>query len=151
MLFCQLSCAFELSDTLYVFHLLTHTHNAEILFYLSSHSSCILTPSPPPSVLTSSSSFSVSPPLQFSSSIHCFSSSHQYLCIHHLILSAVSLFSPPSIYPICMLLFHSCQYISPDVVKMIIGNKCDLHESREVSTERGQQVSGISACYVLQF
>ena len=41
-----------------------------------------------------------------------------------------------------VLLFLSpSQNASADVEKMILGNKCDLQESRVVSTERGRLVS----------
>ena len=44
-------------------------------------------------------------------------------------------------YMYCDFHFHfPCQNASSDVDKMILGNKCDLAESRVISTERGKLV-----------
>lgn len=34
-----------------------------------------------------------------------------------------------------------CQHASADVEKMILGNKCDVNDKRQVSKERGEKVS----------
>ncbi len=39
------------------------------------------------------------------------------------------------------------EHASSDVDRMIIGNKCDIEERRQVSRERGEQVSQISCCF----
>jgi len=35
----------------------------------------------------------------------------------------------------------STQHASADVEKMILGNKCDINEKRQVSKDRGEKVS----------
>lgn len=37
--------------------------------------------------------------------------------------------------------FHF-QHASKDVEKMVLGNKCDMNDRRQVSKDRGEQVSG---------
>lgn len=36
------------------------------------------------------------------------------------------------------------QHASADVEKMILGNKCDMNDKRQVSKERGEKVGGAS-------
>lgn len=37
--------------------------------------------------------------------------------------------------------FHSPQHATPDVERMILGNKCDMNDRRQVSKDRGESVS----------
>lgn len=40
------------------------------------------------------------------------------------------------------------QHASPDVEKMILGNKCDANDKRQVSREQGEKVSAVaSVCF----
>lgn len=39
------------------------------------------------------------------------------------------------------------QHASPDVEKMILGNKCDANDKRQVSREQGEKVSAIASMY----
>jgi len=38
------------------------------------------------------------------------------------------------------------QHASADVEKMILGNKCDINEKRQVSKDRGEKVSRLLVC-----
>lgn len=39
------------------------------------------------------------------------------------------------------------QHASPDVEKMILGNKCDANDKRQVSREQGEKVSAVALMY----
>lgn len=39
------------------------------------------------------------------------------------------------------------QHASPDVEKMILGNKCDANDKRQVSREQGEKVSAVAVMY----
>lgn len=44
------------------------------------------------------------------------------------------------------------QHASPDVEKMILGNKCDANDKRQVSREQGEKVSAVALmCFDLGF
>ena len=49
---------------------------------------------------------------------------------------------------ISLLISALCQHANEDVEKMILGNKCDMEDKRQVSRERGEVVS---ACLVSLF
>lgn len=42
-------------------------------------------------------------------------------------------------------LLHFTQHASADVEKMILGNKCDINEKRQVSKDRGEKVRDAGA------
>lgn len=49
-------------------------------------------------------------------------------------------YSTANYYSSCSCMF-STQHASADVEKMILGNKCDINEKRQVSKDRGEKVS----------
>lgn len=55
----------------------------------------------------------------------------------------------PAPHSHCFLLPASClQHASADVEKMVLGNKCDVNDKRQVSKERGEKV-GLGNVWVL--
>lgn len=46
---------------------------------------------------------------------------------------------------------HSFQHASSDVEKMILGNKCDMNDRRQVSKERGEKVRSLTSYKLLQY
>ena len=64
-----------------------------------------------------------------------------YICIYLLVkVFYFNLWSYDLLFLYLMIMF---QHASSDVEKMILGNKCDMNDKRQISKERGEAVSTI--------
>lgn len=71
-----------------------------------------------------------------------------HLCVECLICLTMFIYkSQAQVSGLCL-----SQHASPDVEKMILGNKCDANDKRQVSREQGEKVSALtSMCFDLGF
>ena len=64
----------------------------------------------------------------------------EYYQYSTLITSTVSALHTPNLVCLIDFIFLSEQHANEDVEKMILGNKCDMEDKRQVATSKGDQV-----------